>query len=268
MGGQHSPGPWLGGVRVTPLSYRAVPGFVVRLWRHTYLQGHEHTYLLAGLCRGRTNCPWTMAGRYWSWITQPFQDLLWDQGWFASQGTNGPVSLQDPGPRRLLLDCSWEELQSSIWLFQDLWDTDMSASVRALHQQDFTGYSSEGLKPLQGCYRMYWDQASRSWLQRLPEYGQEGLQSWVRGHLSVHSQDQSWWAYYLRHMWAWFFQGLLVCSASDRTKDIQAVAEFIGIKVILESIDGNYGQWVALDSPGILHSTVRNPKLLQRHFCL
>lgn len=102
-------------------------------------------------------------------------------GWLVSRDTHGPVFLQDPVPTRLSMDCSWEGLESNIWLFQDLWEADMSVSLpdlwtnKTVHRFQLRGARSL----LQGCYKMYWDGVSRSCCHRLPDCGQEGLQSLV-----------------------------------------------------------------------------------------
>lgn len=49
------------------------------------------------------------------------------------------------------MDCSWEGLESNIWLFQDLWEVDISVSYQVSGPARlFTDFSSEGLDP---CYK-------------------------------------------------------------------------------------------------------------------
>lgn len=47
-----------------------------------------------------------------------------------SRGNDRPVSLQDPGPTRLHVDCNWERLELCVGLFYDLWDIEMYVSCQ------------------------------------------------------------------------------------------------------------------------------------------
>ena len=50
--------------------------------------------------------------------------------WFVSKCSDRSVSLQNFGLSRLLMVCSWEEIEPSIDLFQDVWDMGMSVYGR------------------------------------------------------------------------------------------------------------------------------------------